>query len=230
MLFLDGEAVFGNRLPEESLREFENEGARRAFETKYGEVSKSQWAGIKAAAALIQAMERPTLHHLKSYSAWQGVSGTFAEEEMIAGWLRVFKSPNARKPIEDVLAMLRKDRSRRASEERSKLANRTGKAETMVALTEFLFQINRLIRKARFVIFIDRLQKRPLPGLYCPNTGTGLAAMLFDRIPTPGGLGICQRPACQKSFFRIRAGQQYCSLRCGNADRKARERTRRARR
>lgn len=226
MTFLDGKPAYAHLLPDRILEVFEVEHARQAFEKRYGHLAKSQWAGLKAAMALIQAMEKQDPRHLQDYVKFQASAEVSAEEELVERLGNRFKSPEAHKPLTAMLATVRGLRKKTWSEEWARLKERTAVRSERVAVSELLVQLNRWVRNARFVLYFDRSQKRPLPALYCPDAGTGLAAMIFNRVLTPRGLGVCRRPACQKSFLRMRPGQQYCSLRCGNADRKARERAR----
>jgi hypothetical protein len=225
MTFLSGEPAYARLLPASILNIFEDDHALQIFKKRYGQLANSQWAGLKAAMALIQAMEKPDPRHLQDYVKFQASAEVDTEEELVKRLSKVFRFPQAHEPFAAMLATVRGLRKKTWSEEWARLKQRTtGGSHVMVA--ELLLQLNRWVREARFVMYFDRSQERPLPALYCPDAGTGLAAMIFNRVPTPRGLGVCRRPACQKSFLRMRPGQQYCSLRCGNADRKARERAR----
>lgn len=228
LLFLDGEVAYGRLLPDDILEVFEVENARHEFEKEYGHLANSQWSGIKAAMALMQAMEKPDPRHLKAYIGAQAFAEFFAEEELVKKLSNLFQVPEARRHLTAILKTVRELKKKTFSEEWANLKKRTGTGSRQVVVSELLWQLNRWVRRARFVMYFDRKQERPLPALYCPDPGIGLAAMIFNRVPTPRGLGVCQRPACQKSFLRMRPRQKYCSLRCGNADRKARERGRAA--
>jgi hypothetical protein len=230
MTFLDGKPAYGRLLRESILEVFEVEHARQVFEKRYGQVADSQWAGVKASIALIQAMEKQDPRHLQDYFTFQALAETQAEEELVKRLSGVFKFPEAHEPLTAMLQTVRGLKKKTWSEKKAKLKDRTATGGGFGVVSELLWQLNRLVRKARFVMFFDRSQEKPLPAIYCPDAGTGLAAMIFNRVPTPRGLGVCRRPACQKSFPRMRPGQQYCSLRCGNADRKAQERARKSQR
>jgi len=227
---MDGKPVYGRVLRESILDVFEVEHARQVFEKRYGQLADSQWAGIKAAIALIQAMQKQDPRHLQDYIKFQAFAEIGAEEELVKELLNVFKSPEAQKKLTPMLETVRGLKKRTWSEESAKLTDRTAAGGGFAVVSELLWQLNRMVRKAQFVMYFDRSQRKPLPAIYCPDAGTGLAAMIFNRVPTPRGLGVCRRPACQKSFLRVRPGQQYCSLRCGNADRKAQERARKSQR
>ncbi len=87
---------------------------------------------------------------------------------------------------------------------------------------ELNWQLNEWLKKARIVLWLRWKDKRLSPGLYCENMAAALAALLFSYIASPQGLAICER--CYSAFTRTKRVQRFCSLRCGNADRKARER------
>ena len=226
MTFLDGKPAYGRLLPGSILEVFEVEHARQVFEKRYGQLADSQWAGVKASIALIQAMEKQDPRHLQDYVTLQAFAEINAEEELVKRLSNVFKSPEAQKNLTAMLETVRGLKKKTWSGEMAKLKDRTAATGGFAVVSELLWQLNRLVRKARFVMYFDRLQKKPLPAIYCPDVETGLAAMIFNRVPMPRGLGVCRRPVCHKSFPRMRPGQQYCSLRCGNADRKAQERAR----
>lgn len=226
MTFLDGKPVYGRLLPDSILEIFEGDHALQLFQRRYGQLANSQLAGIKAGIALIQAMEKQDPRHLQDYVKFQASAEFHAEEELVNSLSNVFKFPEADEHLTAMLATVRELKKKTWSEDWAKLKNRTAAGSGFGVVSELLVQLNRWVRKARFVMYFDRSQKKPLPAIYCPDAGTGLATMIFNRVPTPRGLGVCRRPACQKSFLRMRPGQQYCSLRCGNADRKAHERAR----
>jgi hypothetical protein len=227
MTFLDGGPVYGRLLPPEILEVFEVQNARRALQKRYGRIANSQWAGLKAAIALLQATEKRDPRYLRDYITAQASAEVFEEEELIERMSSLFV-PEARKAFASMQATVRELEKRTWSEEAEKLKKRTIATGRLAPHGELLLQLNRWVRGARFVMYLDRKQARLLPGLYCPDPGTGLAALIFNRVPTPKGLAVCRRASCRKSFLRTRSGQQYCSLRCGNADRKARERRRAA--
>lgn len=224
MTFLDGKPVYGRLLPDSIWEIFEGDHALQLFEKRYGQLAKSQLAGIKAGIALIQAMGKQDPRHRQDYVKFQALAHVSAEEELVQRLSKVLKSPAAHKPLTTMLETVRGLKEKTWSEECEKLKNRTAAGGGLGVVSELLVQLNRWVRKARFVMYFDRSQKKPLPAIYCQDTATGLAAMIFNAVPTPRGVGVCRRPACQKSFLRVRPGQQYCSLRCGNADRKARQR------
>jgi len=226
--FLDGKPAYARLLPDRSLEVFERNQALRVFEKRYGQLSNSQLAGIKAATVLVQAMQKRDPRHLEDYIKFQASAEVRVEEELVQKMSSVFKSPRAHKPLTAMLETVRKLKKETWLEEWTKLKERTAVRGGFGVVSELIWQLNRWVREVRFVMYFDRSKKRLLPALYCPDAGTGLAAMIFNRVVAPRGLGVCQRPACQKSFLRMRPRQQYCCLRCGNADRKARERTRKS--
>ena len=72
--FLDGKPVCGRLLPDRILEVFEVEHARQVFEKRYGRLANSQWAGIKAAMALISLGCLRLFHGTKA-----GLRGNVAE-------------------------------------------------------------------------------------------------------------------------------------------------------
>jgi hypothetical protein len=93
---------------------------------------------------------------------------------------------------------------------------------TKYPLSELARKLNARLKKARFVLWWDERSKRLVPGLYCETMETALAALLFSRFASPEAIAICAR--CGNTFIRKKRMQRFCSLRCGNADRKARQR------
>jgi hypothetical protein len=89
-------------------------------------------------------------------------------------------------------------------------------------ISEVSRQLNRWLRRVRFVIWWSERETRLMPGLYCQDMATALAALLFSRVASTKGLAVCER--CGKRFVRTRRGQRFHSGRCGDADRKARQR------
>lgn len=226
MLFLDGEAVYVCEVPEDALDVFTDDDRRRKFERLFGKASESRYAGVKAALLLIQAIEDRDPRRVREYASWQAVAEYKAEQEMADRLVRSFKTEGAHE-LSVIARTVREQSEMTVSEERHKLLTRVSGPNPLVAVSELLMQLNRWIRGAHFVLYFDRAQEKTLPGLFCPDVGTALAALVFDRIPSSRGVGVCKR--CGKPFLRTKPGQRYHSLQCGNADRKARERTRRRR-
>jgi hypothetical protein len=226
MLFLDGKPAYGLQLPDDALAIFADGGRRQKFERQFGTVSDSHQAGISAALLLVQAIENRDVQQLRNYASWQAVAEVKAEQELAERIVRRFGAAGARH-LAVIPETLRARQEKTLTEERDKLRNRVAKQSPMVGVAELLLQLNRWTSGARFVVYFDRTRKKALPGLFCPDVGTGLAALTFDRIPSSQGLGVCVR--CGKAFLRTRPAQHYHSLRCGNAGRKARERARKRR-
>lgn len=218
LLFVDRKPTDCLLLGDDALAIFLNDKNDAHFERRYGKVLRSYEAGIKAAMALIQAIESKDNAKLKDYAAWQAVAEVESEIEL---------ANKIGKHLPFVPATVKRLREQTYREEYARLQKHISSSSPLVAIAELLMQLNRWVSKAKLVIYMGRVRQQPLPGLYCPDVSTGLAAMVFSRLPNPAGLGVCRRPSCGKTFLRIRRGQQYCSLRCGNADRKARERARR---
>jgi hypothetical protein len=89
-------------------------------------------------------------------------------------------------------------------------------------LSEVSRQLNGRLRKATFVVWWADRDKKLFPGIFCEEMETAFAAMLVSRVASPEGLAVCQR--CGKRFVRKKRIQRYCTLRCGNAARKSRQR------
>jgi predicted RNA-binding Zn ribbon-like protein len=95
-------------------------------------------------------------------------------------------------------------------------------------LYELHRNLNRGIQWTRFVVWWAERERRLAPGLMAQDAAGALAALVLSSIGQLGGLGICQRPQCQKPFIRVRGGskQRYCSYRCQSAAGMARFRAR----
>jgi hypothetical protein len=89
-------------------------------------------------------------------------------------------------------------------------------------ILEVSHQLNTRLREAKFVIWWVERDKKFAPGIFCENMATAVAALLATSVASPEGLGACER--CGAWFSRKKRIQRYCSLRCGNAARKVRQR------
>jgi len=83
--------------------------------------------------------------------------------------------------------------------------------------------LNGRLRKARFVMWWVERDKKFAPGIFCEDMATAFAALLVARITSPEGLAVCER--CGTQFVRKKQGQRFHDLKCGNAARKARQRS-----
>ena len=101
-------------------------------------------------------------------------------------------------------------------------AKQTLRERMRYPLAELAAQLNQRMAKARFVMWWVDKEKKFAPGIYCPDLSTALAASLVSHIAAPKAVAICER--CENRFIRTKSVQRFCSLRCGNADRKARQR------
>lgn len=86
-------------------------------------------------------------------------------------------------------------------------------------LSEVSKALNGRLKNVRFVIRWSECERKLLPGLFCEDMTTALAAVLFSRIASTQGLTVCVRSGCE--FVRVRRNQTHCTIRCGNADRQA---------
>jgi len=89
-------------------------------------------------------------------------------------------------------------------------------------LSEIARQLNARLRQAKFVIWWVERERKFAPGIFCEDAATAFAALLVAHVASPEGLGVCER--CGTRFSRKKRIQRYCSLRCGNAARKSRQR------
>jgi hypothetical protein len=180
------------------------------LEREYNVVPQRERAGLMALLRLTQAIQTRKYSHLDAYARLQ-------TEVEIQRWLdhekelraalgqRNWKLPDRAKIDEEkIRSKMRLDRRIR------------------YPLSEASKELNRRLRHVRFVIWWSKCERKLVPGLYCEDMTTALAAVLFSRIASSKGLTVCVR--CGKRFVRIRKNQTHCSLRCGNAARKARQR------
>ena len=95
-------------------------------------------------------------------------------------------------------------------------------------LSEIARQLNARLRQVKFVIWWVERERKFAPGFFCENAAIAFAALLVASVASPEGLGVCER--CGARFSRKKRIQRYCSLRCGNAARKSRQRAGKGRR
>jgi hypothetical protein len=136
------------------------------------------------------------------------------------------RAAHAEQNISNLLAELDSRKPKRASESGKvkylEIAVRNLFKRTRHPLSELSRELNEKARRARFVLWWVETEKRFAPGLYCDDIATALATALFSRVVSPQAVAICER--CGNQFIRTKRPQRFCSLRCGNADRKARQR------
>ena len=188
-------------------REEINEAFNEAFKT----VSEDALIDLKALVFLLQAIESRSSETLKTYVKWKAPLEALRSE----------------KHISKILGELCDGKPARDSTNKDKYllsAVRSLFRRVRYPLSEFCRQLNAHARLAQFVIWWDESRKKFVPGLYCKNMATALAIGLFFR-----QAGVCVR--CQNWFIPTsKKPQRFCSLRCGNADRKSRQRERAAHR
>ena len=184
-------------------REEINQKFNQAFKT----VSEDALTDLKALVFLLQAIEGRSHETLKTYVKWKAP----------------LEAARAEKGISTLLAKLGDTKPRDSDAGKDKYltnAVRSLLRRTRYPLSEFSRELNAHARLARFVIWWDERSKKFVPGLYCKDMATALAIGLFFR-----QAGVCLR--CKNWFIPTsKKPQRFCSLRCGNADRKARERER----
>ncbi|HXX17225.1 MAG TPA: CGNR zinc finger domain-containing protein [Candidatus Eremiobacteraceae bacterium] len=179
------------------------------FNQAFNAISKDALTELKALVLLFQAIGNKSHDDLKSYIKRKAPIEAARNEQLIAGLLAKL---GEKKPSTDSAA------------KENYLANavRSLWRRTRHPLSELGRQLNAHARLARFVIWWDESAKKFSPGLYCTDFVTALAIALFFR-----DAAICER--CGTWFIPTsKKPQRFCSLRCGNADRKARQRERTA--
>jgi CGNR zinc finger len=200
-------------LPFDSLESLTSGKTMAALQREYNVVSEGARLQLIALLTLTQAIRTRDLAHLKTYlnlKVAEEMGGFKRQQEKLRKSLRGWPD----------LTMLR---------ERDEIRRRRTAIATRIRhpLTELGRQLNEAVKKVRFVIWWNERKRSFEPGLYCENVATALAVLVFTRITSPRTLAVCQRAGCGKRFIRTKQSQKYCSLRCGNAARKARERAKR---
>jgi hypothetical protein len=202
------------------------EGFRR-FEEEVGAVPESSHAAVFALLRLAQLTKTGTRRDLDAYIRLQAgaeVRGEINLLERIVGGFR----GEANKVLQELLLASFRNKGKKLLErEESEIRRRMGRAEGLSVAIELSREINRWLRGARVVLWWPRKDKRLTLGLYCEKAETALASTVLATIDVPQGIAVCVR--CGSYFMRIKRGQKYCKLRCGNADRKARERAKKGR-
>jgi hypothetical protein len=194
--------LFDPNRKEEINREF-----NQAFK-----VSESVLNDLKALVFLIQAITNRSHKELMGYVKSKASAEASRAEQHVA---KVLAELGDRKPG----AVTGSDKDKYLRDAVESLLKRK-----RYPLSELSRQLNAHARRARFVLWWDESKGKFAPGLYCDNLATALATALFSRVVSPKSLAVCQR--CGNPFIRAKRPQRFCSLRCGNADRKARQRER----
>lgn len=231
----EGHLVIGNNrsihvrtVPKQIFEVVASDEREVAFQREYGRMPKSATVSLKALYSLLQAIQTRdpgNLGHLERYSHLKAALEVRRDE---LEWARTLgKSPTGlRREAEDfhqrtgfwpLLTVPGSGYLKRRSQH---ILERI-----RYPLGELCKELNRQLRSARLVLWWVNQEQRLAAGLYCPNAQTALFAVSFSQVAEPEGLAICMR--CGKPFERCRTAQKYCSLRCANAGRKARERERR---
>jgi len=180
------------------------------LEREYNAVPRRERAGLMALLRLTQAIQTRKYSHLAAYVDLQlgvEVQRWLVHEKELRGALgyRDWKMPR-----KDVV-----------KKEKIKIGKHLSR-RVRHPLSEVSKELNGRLKIVRFVIWWSECERKLLPGLFCDDMTTALAAVLFSRIASTQGLTVCVR--CGKEFVRIRKNQTHCTLRCGNAARKARQR------
>lgn len=212
---LDGEDIAIRIIPRNAVEGLfdckRKEEINRDFNQAFNTVSEDALTDLKALVFLFQAIESRSHETLKTYVKWKAP----------------VEAARAEKHVSKLLAELGESKQGAVSDtEKDRYlldAVRNLLRRTRYPLSELGRQLNTHARLARFVVWWDESKRKFAPGLYCKDMTTALAIALFFR-----EAAICER--CKNWFIPTKAVQRFCSLRCGNADRKARERERATRR
>jgi hypothetical protein len=209
------------------IEELTEENQLRTFEKQFGAIPDSSRTNLLALLRLAQTTKSGDFKHLRPYSRLQAAARIQRELNLLKSIADTLKG-DARKITKTKLVKpFVANRRRYLEQEESLILKRFESGHPLSAIAELALEINRSLLKARLVLWWPKSKGVLTLGLYCPEAESGLAALVFASLPNPQGLGICQR--CSRQFLRKKRGQRFCSLRCGNADRKARERERRGR-
>jgi hypothetical protein len=179
---------------------------RRAYSRVYDKISPEELAELQALLLLISAVEQPTKEVVKQYLERMAPLEVKRAVERLVEGLRQWGGSVSEQQKE-----IERARVLHQLQERIKFP-----------WHELNWQLNGWLKKPSVVLWLRSRDKRLSPGLYCRNMAAAVAALLFSRIASPQAISVCQR--CSSPFVRIKRVQRFCSLRCGNADRKARER------
>ena len=138
-------------------------------------------------------------------------------------WRSLVESLDGQSP-EEFVPWSPKDRNSAYSRSKESILKRLRRPYNIIGA-----EMTERLRNVRFVLWwVDR-ERKFAPGLYCETLETALTALMLSRIQSPQALAVCQRAGCENRFIRVKRSQRFCSLRCGNAARKAKERSKRRR-
>ena len=194
-------------VPLRALGIFEKKSSIAKLEREYGTVPESARLGLIALVELAQAIHARDIKSLSRYAQLKAVDETKKEEL------------NLKSLMPEAFTL--ENKQARFAKKKSVVLRRV-----RTPMVEFGREIDERTRGARFVLWWNEGEERFEPGVYCENMATALAVLIFSRISSPRTLAVCPRQNCGRRFVRIKQNQQYCSLRCGNAARKARQRAR----
>jgi hypothetical protein len=197
-------------LPLDAPEMLSSMAATERLDNEFKTVPQRQRAGLLALLRLVQAIQTRSHKHLAAYSNIQS-------EIEIQRWLA--------KQKEFVAAFgprrWRMPTNAQVETAKSEVAAQI-RGRARFPISEVSRHLNRYLRRARFVIWWSEREQQLLPGLYCKDMATAMAALMFSRVASTKGRAVCGR--CGKEFVRTRRTQTFCTLRCGNAARKARQR------
>ena len=167
---------------------------------------------LLALLKLVQALQKRSLERLAAYEEIESEVETHEWLAKQKEFQNAFGRTQWRMPTK---AQIKAERARTVANVRRR---------TRFPISEVSRRLNELLRNARFVIWWSERERQLRPGLYCEEMSTAIAALIFSRIASTKGRAVCAH--CGREFVRGKRTQTFCTLRCGNAARKARQRVR----
>lgn len=77
-----------------------------------------------------------------------------------------------------------------------------------------------VVQEARMVLW--NFQGRVVPAIYCPTTRVAVYALAMLQLTGGRALAVCPNPKCDLVFMQERSNQIYCTEKCEQADKSAR--------
>jgi len=167
------------------------------FERRFGDVSDVERARINSTFRLIEEWRAGNPHKRVEYLAWMRLGINTLHKELGA------KGSPLPESFTDSL-----------TKRNEELVKAQGPARTVSDL---------LNRRGELRVWWNAQLKTPCPGIFVQNFVEALFVLLLLNLTNPEGVAICP---CEKKFTRTKTTQLFCSARCGNKERKARQRSR----
>jgi len=204
-------------LPFNSLECLTNGKKLGRLKREYGQrLPEQAFLKLRALLSLTDALRSRNAELLRQYVQRQSV----IDAKM---WRSIAESMHAQSP-EEFAPWSEKDRNWAFYTSKERVLKRLKRPYNVIGA-----EMTKLLRDVRFVLWwVDR-EGKFAPGLYCETLETALAALMVSRIQSSQALAVCQRKGCENTFIRMKRNQRFCSLRCGNAARKAKERSKKRR-